>query len=305
MNGTNVSSLDATDQPADQPAELLSQMSRQLNQLTPQERKAASYVLENPTSIGVSSIRELANAAGVKPNTFVRMARSLGFDGYDEFRQPFREEIRRGSLNFPDRARWLQSLGQGGKLPGLFADMASSAIDNIENTFASIDFRELKKAADQIVSAQRTYVLGVGVYHSLANNFAYLAGMAVENVHAIPRPGNHLLDDLARAGSNDVIVAMTFKPYRSEVVQAVQVAAQQGARIIGISDSAAAPFAPDCQHLFVTASDTPQFFPSTVATVALLETLMAFVIADADPDIIKSIERFHQRRHNLGIYVSP
>ena len=50
-------------------------------------------------------------------------------------------------------------------------------------------------------------------------------------------------------------------------------------------------------------SETPQFFPSTVATVALLETLMAFVIADARPEVIASIERFHERRHDLGIYL--
>ena len=36
--------------------------------------------------------------------------------------------------------------------------------------------------------------------------------------------------------------------------------------------------------------------------IALLETLIAFVIADADPKVISSIERFHARRHALGIY---
>ena len=115
-------------------ADVLASLSTELPELTPEVRKAASYVLDNPNDVGVSSIREIADAAQVRPNTFVRMARTVGFEGYEQFREPFREEIKRGSVNFPDRARWLQSLGQSGKLGNLYTDMVSSAIRNIEET---------------------------------------------------------------------------------------------------------------------------------------------------------------------------
>jgi DNA-binding MurR/RpiR family transcriptional regulator len=36
-------------------------------------------VLENPNDVGVSSMREIAEPRNVKPNTFVRMARTVGF----------------------------------------------------------------------------------------------------------------------------------------------------------------------------------------------------------------------------------
>ncbi len=283
--------------------DVLDSVASQLPELTPELRKAAAYVLENPNDVGVSSIREIAEAAQVKPNTFVRMARSLGFEGYDDFRAPFREELRNGATNFPDRARWLQSLSKGGKLGGLYAEMAASAVGNIERSFAATDAARVKAAADLIVAARRTYVLGVGINHTLARSFAYLAGMALDSIEAIPRQGGHALDDLARADRRDVLFAMTFKPYRTEVVEALAVAKAQGVTIIGISDSPASPLVVGSDHGFVVHSDTPQFFPSTVATVALLETIMAFVIADASPDVIANIERFHERRHALGIYL--
>ena len=49
-------------------------------------------------------------------------------------------------------------------------------------------------------------------------------------------------------------------------------------------------------------TQTPQFFTSTVAVSAFLETLIAFVIADADDAAVANIERFHDRRHALGVY---
>jgi len=297
MNVTNVSlSPDAA------PETVLGVLAERLDELTPELRKAAAYVLENPNDVGVSSIREIADAADVQPNSFMRMARAVGFEGYDDFREPFREEIRRGASPFPDRARWLQSIAQGGKLGGLYADMAESAIANIEQTFAEADAERLKAAADAIIASNQVYVLGVGINHALARNFSYLAGMAMDRIEAIPRPGSVAVDDLSRAGEGDVLIAMTFKPYRTEVVDAVDVAKSQGVTVIGISDSPASPITAGSEYSFVVQSETPQFFPSTVATVALLETLMAFVIADAKPAVIASIERFHERRHALGIY---
>lgn len=284
------------------PPELLGRLTTELGRLTPEVRKAATFVLENPNEVGVSSIREIATAADVKPNTLVRMARVLGFDGYEDFREPFRAEIRRGTASFPDRARWLQSLSQSGKLGSLYADMVNSALRNIEETFAGIDEKALKSAADDIWASRQVFVLGVGVNNSNARNFTYLASTGMEQFHPIPRPGSTAVDDLARADHRDVLIAITCRPYRSEVVEAVRIAREQGLTIVGISDSPASPIVAGSRHGFVVAADTPQFFPSSVSTIALLETLLSFVIASADSEIVGRVKKFHERRHELGIY---
>ena len=43
--------------------------------LSPQLRKAAQYVVDNPNEVGVNSMRQLAGLAGVQPNTLVRMSK--------------------------------------------------------------------------------------------------------------------------------------------------------------------------------------------------------------------------------------
>jgi DNA-binding MurR/RpiR family transcriptional regulator len=297
MNDINVPSSGQT-----APPDLLNKLGEELQNLTPELRKAAAFVLENPNEVGISSMREIAAAADVKPNTLVRMARVLGFEGYDDFREPFREEIRRGTASFPDRARWLQSLSARGELGRLYADMVNSALRNIEETFAGIDERRLKAAAEAIWASRQVFVLGVGVNNANARNFAYLASTGMEQFHAIPRPGSTAIDDLARADSRDVLIAMTAKPYRSEIVEAVQVAREQGVTVIGISDSPASPIVIGSEHAFVAAVDTPQFFPSSVSVIALLETLLSFVIASASEEIVQRVEDFHRRRHQLGMY---
>ncbi|MFV1876379.1 MurR/RpiR family transcriptional regulator [Nioella sp.] len=282
---------------------VLHRLTEEWDVLTPEAQKAARYVLENPNDVGVSTVREIAEAANVKPNTFVRMARQVGFDGYEDFRVPFREAIRKGAVSFPDRARWLQDIRKSGDLGGLYADMAEAAIGNIEESFAATTAEAMKAAAEAIWASRQVFTLGVGVNNANARNFTYLASTGMTQFHAIPRPGSTAVDDLAWADSRDVLIAMSMRPYRSEVVAAIEVAREQGMTIIGLSDSPASPIIRAADHGFVVAVDTPQFFPSSVPTIALLETLLSFVIAVASEEIVERVERFHDRRHKLGIYI--
>lgn len=283
--------------------ELLDRLQSMRVDFTPEIRKLAVFLLENPLEIGVCSIRQLAAKADVKPNTLVRLSRALGMDSYESFRDVFKAEIRQRRETYPDRARWLQALSQRGELGALYAASADAAIDNIESLFLSTDYSDFERAAKAIVAARRCYVLGVGVNNAVAQNFAYLAGMAIDGVRALPQGGTLPIDGISRANHDDILIAMTFRPYRREIVDAVSVARAQGVRVIAISDSLACPIMAEAQQHFVVPVDTPEFFISTIALTAFFEVLIAFIIAEAGSGVVASIEAYHNQRHRLGIYL--
>lgn len=290
MNGTHVSSS------------VLERLAEELPELTPEARKAATYVLENPRDVGVSTVREIAEAAKVKPNTLVRMARQIGFEGYEDFRDPFRKAIRAGAADFPDRARWLQDIRKSGDLGELYADMVRQTLRNIEETFAGISTAQLEAAASAIWNSRNVFVLGVGIHNSNARNFTYLASTGMVQIHAIPRPGSTPVDDLAWADERDALIAITCKPFRAEVVEAVTIAKEQGLTVVGLSDTLASPILREADHSFTVSIETPQFFPSSASIIALLETLLSFVVAVASDEIPERVAKFHKRRHELGMY---
>ena len=285
------------------PVALLAGVSSAMGKLSPELRKAATFLLENPSLVGVSSARQMAREADVKPNTWVRLAKEFGYSGYEPMRAVFQTALVETSSGFQDRARGLQDISRKGSLGKLYADLAGGTIRNIENTLSSSNEKEMQAAAVLLHQARQCYMLGVGINHAIAESFCYLAGMAGLPIEPIPRFGSLAIDDLAQADGRDVMIAITFKPYRQEVVSAVAQAKAQGVKIIGISDSPASPIILDADQSFIVDTDTPQFYTSIVATMALLETLMAFVIAAADQNVIDEIEAFHERRHQLGIYI--
>ena len=284
------------------PSAAIKALSAGLDEMTPQVRKAAIYVVENPQDIGFSTVREIAEAADVKPNTMVRMARQAGFEGFDDLREHFREEIRAGEGAFSDRARWLQDIQKRGEMGALYAEMAQSALQNVQATFAATNESDLRAAAKTIWKSRNVFSLGVGVNHANASNFTYLASTGMTDFQTVPRPGSTSVDDLAWADHRDALIAITCSPYRTEVVEAVHVAKKQGVNIIAISDSPASPIIRMASHGFVVSTETPQFFPSSVSTTALLETLLSFVIAMSSEEVAGRVEKFHKRRHELGLY---
>jgi DNA-binding MurR/RpiR family transcriptional regulator len=282
--------------------QILERIEAHYDAYSPKLRLAARHVLDHPDEIGLNSMRRVSADAGVAPNTLLRLVRDLGFEDYETFRTPFRERLRREIDRFPDQARWLQSLARGGRHAQLFSRMAESGLSNIEQLFAQVDPDEVRQAAELIDGARRVYVFGVGFSAALAHYFWYIAHMGAANFILVPQQGSLPIDDLVAIGPNDVLVTMTFAPYRKEVVELTRYAQEQGARVVAISDSRGAPIMRYAWHGFVTPMETAQFFPSLVAVTALLETLLAFVVADAEEQFVAEIERLHRVRHETGVY---
>jgi len=282
--------------------ELRTHILEQFPALGPQLRQAAQYALDNPSEVAVSSVRKLAVSAGVKPNTFMRLAWHLGFNGFEEFREPYRKLVTRTGESFPDRARWLQSLARSGQHGHLYSQMASSSISNVEHLFSATRIGELSDLARRIVSAREAMVLGLGTCFSVAHGFWYASRMAVNNFTLLPQHGALPMDDIARLSSDDVLIVISFNPYRSEVVQSARLARAQGAYVVSVTDSHASPASLEADLAIVTPTRTPQFFPSTQAATALMETLLAFIISESGPGVIDRINAFHRRREETGAY---
>lgn len=282
--------------------ELRKRILEQFPTMGEQLRQAAQYALDNPSEVAVSSVRKLADSAGVKPNTYMRLSRLLGFNGYEEFREPYRELVTRRGESFPDRARWLQSLARSGQQGHLYSQMAASSIANAEHVFSTTGVEELGDLARRIVAAEKVYILGLGTCFSVAHGLWYVGRMAIDNLVLLPEHGSLPMDSVSRLSSRDILIVISFNPYRSEVASAARLAKERGAYVVSVADSQASPASIAADLVFVTPTRTPQFFPSTQAATALMEALLALVIAESGTNAIDLINAFHNRRVEAGVY---
>jgi DNA-binding MurR/RpiR family transcriptional regulator len=271
-------------------------------ELPAQLQISARYIIDHPHEIGLQSMRTLAANADVHPNSFVRLARHIGFSGYDAMRERFRDFVRGGVGSSPDRARWLQELAKNGGSAEVVGSMASSCLENTERMFEQLSSQDLDRAVEWMLGAKRVFVLGLGLAYPLAYNFWYVARMGFEHFVLTPRHGSQPSDDIIRMGEDDCLLAMTFQPYRRETIAALRLAKQRGAKTIGITDSTAAALCREADLGLVSPTHTPQFFHSNSAVTALVETLCALLVVQGGDRATEAIETFNSARWEAQIY---
>lgn len=72
--------------------------------MSQQLQLAARYILKHPQEVALVSMRELARNAGAQPSTMSRLAKILGFSGYEDVRSHYAGVIRDCTDGFAARA---------------------------------------------------------------------------------------------------------------------------------------------------------------------------------------------------------
>jgi len=282
--------------------EVLARLLTAFDELPGQLQLCARYIIDHPHEVGLQSMRTLASNAEVHPNSFVRLARHLGFDGYEALRERFRDFVRGGIGSSPDRVRWLQEMDRKGGSTAVFGSMAEACLENTEKMFEQQSMQDLERAVDWMINARRVYVLGLGLAYPLAYNFWYVARMGFDHFILSPRHGSLPSDDIIRMDERDCLMAMTFQPYRRDTLAAVRQAKKAGAKVIGVTDSNAATLCREADLGLVSPTHTPQFFHSNSAVTALLETLCALLVVRGGKAASDAVEAFHSARWEENIY---
>jgi DNA-binding MurR/RpiR family transcriptional regulator len=272
-------------------------------ELSPQLKLAAGYVLEHPVEIAFQSIRKSASAARVTASTLVRLAKRLGFDSYEQFREVFQSAVQAGPVELSGRASDLRTLASQTD-DQVFLDVGDAAFDNIGRLFTADNQARVRDAAMLLLDAEKIAVVGFRDTFACAYHFAYVGRIAMPNVQLIRGQEGGLLTELAPFGKNDVVVAFGFEPYCAETMRALDIARAGGVRTIVVTDTLRSPLVPGAAMTFTVANATPHFFPSILSAITLIEVLLAECVAFGPDGLVDNVARFESRMRAMGAYVS-
>ncbi|MFA7429024.1 MAG: MurR/RpiR family transcriptional regulator [Rhodospirillaceae bacterium] len=269
--------------------------------LSPQLRQAARYLLANPEEVALTSMRRIAGHAGVKPSTMVRLARAIGFEGFEELREPYRSWLRGGEGAYEARARSLRDRGAGG-IHALLREIQEADATALAGTAGPAVGDAIVQAAQTLTGARRVYVLGLRSCYALAHYFHYAYGMVREEVRLVDGSGGTFLDSLRGLGPQDVLLAISFRPYTRETVMALDIAVEAGATVVAVTDSLVSPLARPARHVLLADTTSPNFFQSLVAAQSVIQQLLGATVASIGDDGLQAIKESERRLKQFDAY---
>lgn len=280
------------------------QLSKKLGDLSPQLKRAAQFMLDNPDEVATQSLRHVAKQADLPPPTFSRLARAVGCETYNDLRDLCRDEYRARSSRFADRALELLRSGSGDRSASetLLVAHAAASVAGIQTLLERIDATRLEQAAERMVSARRVALIGSLSAAAFVEYAGYVAGMAMRKWSVFGRNGSSLASQIMDLGPEDAALVIAIDPYARRSVRAARLVREQGSYLLAITDNASSPLAELADESFFVSSDSPQFFPSHVAVLVLLETLIGLAVRSKGIESQQRIAAVERHSLVLGEY---
>ena len=271
---------------------------RKFPAMSPQFQAASRFLLNHSDDVAVSSMRALAARAGVQPPTLVRLAQSLGFDGWPGLRQRFIANLRFGPEPYATRAK---SLVKRGETREMMAELVAAQRTNLDHTEAQ-NRAVLPRAARLLHGARTVHVAGFRACYPIALAFSYVYRLFRASVTLLNGDGGTLEMQLRGIGGDDATVVASFAPYSHEARIVARAARAAGSRVIAMTDSAVAPIALLADETILFSVASPSFFPSIVGAIAATESLLEILVALAGEDAVRRIAAAEKQLFAAGAY---
>jgi len=258
-------------------------------------------MVEHPEEVGLNSMRSVASEAGVKPATISRLSKALGFRGYEELREPFRERLRKQEPEFASRMQDLQRRAADDYV-GLFAELRTQELDNVQRTLSEANRTALSDAAETILHSRRVYVLGLRGAYAPAFLFHYAYQLFRENSLLLDTHAGTFADQLRGIEKRDSLLVISFPPYTQLTIDAVQYAAEAGSRIVAVTDNVISPAAGAARHTIIARNQSPSFYHSFTGALAVTQALITLIVAKTGGDAVRIAKEAEKQLSRISAY---
>jgi len=263
-------------------------------------QEVGRFVAANDYDATTRSMRELAAVAGADPASFTRLAKALGYSGWDELRAAL-TEARRPEQSQPFSARTRARRRGPNADISLVADKLEAEAAGLSRISAS----SVAGAARALHGARRIWIAGFRSCRSVAELLNYqLRLFRPDEVQLVGGSGPEDLD-LGAFHSQDAVVVIGFAPYSTASVLSARAAHDSSATLIAIADTVAAPMAEGAEHLLLfEAASSPGFFPSLTGAIAIAQSLAAVTFALGGAAAKRRLEETELRLSAMSQYVA-
>ncbi|MDH7808839.1 MULTISPECIES: MurR/RpiR family transcriptional regulator [unclassified Rhizobium] len=246
--------------------------------LTPLEAKVVDTVFAMRDFSDDTSLKQIADDAGVSEAMVVKITKKLGFAGYRDFRTAVSQYNRQPTADMH------QELSVDDTSQEIVQKVFRTSINALEETLSILDMVAFDKAADLIHGAKHRDFYGVGGSAQIARDVSHkflrigVRASVFDDVHM-------MLMSAALLSEGDIAIGFSHSGNTTAIIEGLQLAKRNGAQTIAVTNynSSALAQAADVV-LCSTAQGSPLMGENAAARIAQLNILDAVFMAVAQRD---------------------
>lgn len=264
-----------------------SRIQEKLESLSKMERKTAECMAENQDKLIYASITELAELAGTSEATVTRVCTKLGYSGF----QALKVSVARELVSQQEKIH--EDLKADSPPEMIIDKIFSSAIHTLTMTRKALDGKAVAGSIDALCRARRIVVIGNGNSGAIALDAQHKFLSIGLNVSAYTDDHMQMIAVVSMT-KDDVLIAISHSGSSRDVAEAMQVAKENGATVISITNNGISPVSKLADIRLYTYSQETKYrtyaISSRMAELTIIDTLYTGVSLRLGDKAIQNFE---------------
>ncbi|MFD4819506.1 MurR/RpiR family transcriptional regulator [Peribacillus butanolivorans] len=271
---------------------LIEQLKEMYLNLSKSQQKVAKLFFDDMNIINYSTAAEIGKMANVSESTVIRLSQTLGYKGYTDFQDDFRQ-------NFPQGRILAQSQEvRGFDKDSLLKDLIEGDIQNLELVMKTLEEANLEKIAQMITSANKVFIVGQMSTYGLAHFLSQWLHMMLGHTQLLTPNTVNYYSELGKLDEETVVISIVFPRYLNSTLEIIKIAKEKGAKVIAITDSELSPVAPYADFQLTIPINSKLEIDSYASVMSVLNALTRYVsIVDSErvQSNLKEIEKYYAK----------
>ncbi len=261
------------------------------NELSPQEQRVASFIMDHFDDLVSYNSAELARLSGVSKATVSRLFRHLGYERFKDMRDELRTLRQSGMPLTGDR-----DAVQGNTL---LARHYKQEMANLTQWVNALDADLFAEVVAALSAAKRVFIVGLRNSSPVALHLRQQLMQSRGNVWLMPQPGQTLAEEVVDITPDDLVIVVAFRR-RPRVIRPLLEALQtQQAQVLVLSEPQAAGIRARSRWHFAAPLDSVSAFDSYSSAMSLVNLLSNALLHSTLSDGRQRIHHIADLYHTL------
>ena len=255
--------------------------------------QALEAMIEDADVVAMSNIVELGKKTHLSSASITRLAKLLGYQGFQQFQLVFKQKSKMANSFYSDGVNRL--LSQERVSPKqLIKRQREAVVTNIEQSIELVGDKELGEATGLLAKKNRIYIFAYRHSAAIANILRYGLALLRPNVQMLVQEAHGVAIALGQLKKDDLLVVIGSSPYSNVTLKIASIAKKQQCQILAITDSKLSPLN-ELATAAITIPTSKHFYTnSLVSSCFFIEGLLSLTAIELGNTAVNHV-KYHEK----------
>jgi len=261
---------------------------------------ALEKMLNDAELVATCNIVELAEKIEFSPASITRLAKLLGFQGFNQLKNLFKQKSKIPTTFYSEKAKRLLNKDKSNP-KSIFKEHLQNTVTHAEQFIEKVSEKSLLQASSLLAKKHRVFIFGYRQSSAIANLLRYGLALLRPNVQMLVQADHGVAVALGQLKKDDLLVVIGSAPYSNITLKIATLAKKQQCQILAITDSLLSPLNDSAAVAIQVPTSGYYYANSLVINCFFIESLLSLTAMGLGQSAVNNLQHHETLLSQLDV----